>query len=112
MNSLVSEFSCLAVFPQKLNSSFAVFVCLPFLLAENNDREEGFDDQSSSSDEESEEDADANGDTLSSIISKLQSEGINEAHSNFPFSSFIVFLGEEQERYSVLSPNMIFGANV
>lgn len=66
---------------------------------ERYDREEGFDDQSSSSDEESEEDSDANGDTLTSIISKLQSEGINEAHSNFPFSSFIVFLREEQERY-------------
>ncbi|XP_067022608.1 protein timeless homolog [Acropora muricata] len=45
---------------------------------ENNDREEGFDDQSSSSDEESEEDSDANGDTLSSIISKLQSEGLGD----------------------------------
>ena len=95
---MVSEFSCLAVFPQKLNSFFAVFVCLSFLLAENNDREEGFDDQSSSSDEESEEDSDANGETLTSIISKLQSEG-NDAHSSFHFSSFIVFLREEQERY-------------
>ena len=97
---MVSELSCLAVCPQKLNSSFAVFVCLSVLLAENSDREEGFDHQSSSSDEESEEDSDANGDTLTNIISKLKSEG-NEAHSNFPFSNFIVFLREEQERLNL-----------